>query len=55
MSIFDSSLELDILFDDMVEGFLEKGWSYERIQDRVSEGISYAIQDHKDANGVVDE
>lgn len=50
MSIFDSSLELDILLDDMVEGFIETGRSYEWIQERIETGISFAIQDHQEAN-----
>ena len=54
MSIFDSRLELDILMDDIVEGFISQGKSYDWIQDTSSEGISYAIQDHKDANGIED-
>lgn len=54
MSIFDSHLELEILMDDIVQGFIDKGKSYDWIQDTISETISYAIQDHKDENGVVD-
>lgn len=47
MSIFDSTLEFEILLYDIVEGFVEKGKSLEWIQDYVSDCISYAIEDYK--------
>ena len=54
MSIFDSRLDFDILLDDIVEGFVNQGKSFEWIQDHVSEGISYAIEDYKSDNGIED-
>jgi len=52
VSIFDSHLEFEILLYDIVEGYVNQGKSLEWIQDHVSEGISYAIQDYKDDNGI---
>ena len=54
MSIFDSRLDFDILLDDIVEGFVNQGKSFEWIQDHVSEGISYAIKDYQSNNGIED-
>lgn len=54
MSIFDSRLEFEILLDEIVEGFVKQGKSFEWIQDYVSEGISYAIEDYKSDNGIKD-
>ena len=54
MSIFDDRLEFGILLDDIVEGFVNQGKSFEWIQDYVSEGISYAIEDYKSDNGIED-
>lgn len=50
MSIFNSRLELEILFNDIVDGFVKQGKSFEWIQDTISEGISYAIEDYKSDN-----
>lgn len=55
MSIFDSRLELAILFDDIVEGFRKQGQSFEWIQDTISEGIAYAIEDYKSDNDIQEE
>jgi hypothetical protein len=52
MSVFDSHLELEILLDDLVDGFVKKGKSFDWIQETISEGISYAIQDYKSDNGI---
>ena len=54
MSIFDSHLEFEILLDDIVDGFVKQGKSFEWIQHHVSEGISYAIEDYKADNGIKD-
>ena len=52
MSIFDSRLELEILLDDIVDGFVKSGKSFDWIQETVSEGISFAIEDYKHDNGI---
>lgn len=52
MSVFDSRLELEILFDDLVDGFIKQGRSYDWIQDTLSNLVEYAIDDHKSDNGV---
>lgn len=52
MSIFDDRLELEILFDNIVDGFYKSGKSLDWIQETVSEGISYAIEDYKSDNGI---
>jgi hypothetical protein len=49
MSVFDSGLELDVLFDDLVEGFINSGKSYDWIEERLTNLVGYAIQDHKDS------
>ena len=54
MSIFDSRLELDILFDDIIDGFVKQGKSFDWIQETISEGISYAIEDYKSDNNIED-
>ena len=54
MSIFDSRLEFEILLDDIVDGFVKQGKSFDWIQDHVSEGIAYAIEDYKSDNGIED-
>lgn len=54
MSIFDSRLELEILFDDIIEGFVKQGKSFDWIQETISEGISYAIEDYKSDNDIED-
>ena len=54
MSIFDSRLEFEILLDDIVDGFVKTGKSLDWIQDYVSEGISYAIEDYKYDNNISD-
>ncbi len=55
MSIFDSRLELEILFDDIVEGFAKQGKSFDWIEDTISEIIINAIEDYKTYRGIVEE
>lgn len=52
MSLFDSRLELEILFDDLVDGFIKQGRSYDWIQDTLTGLVEYAIDDHKSDNEV---
>lgn len=54
MSIFDSRLELEILLDDIVDGFVKKGKSFEWTQETIEVGISYAIEDYKSDNNITD-
>lgn len=55
MSIFDSRLDFEILLDDIVDGFVKQGKSFDWIQDYVSEGIAYAIEDFKSDNLIKDD
>lgn len=52
MSIFNSRLELEILLYDIVDGFVKTGKSFDWIQETISEGISYAIEDYKSDNKI---
>ena len=54
MSIFDSRLEFEVLLDDIVDGFVKTGNTLDWIQDYISEGISYAIEDYKSDNNIPD-
>ena len=47
-----SVLELEILFDDLVDGFIKHGRSYDWIQDTLTGLVKCAIDDHKGDNGV---
>ena len=63
MGIFDKTVkmieveaysEFEILLNDIVDGFVKQGKSLDWIQDYVSDGIRYAIQDYKSDNNLID-
>jgi hypothetical protein len=54
MSIFDNRFDFEILLDDIVEGFVKNGKSFDWIQDTISEGICYAIEEYKSYNNIKD-
>ena len=51
MSVFDSDLELQIMFDSLIEGFKEKGKSREWIEENLTGEVYRACEEQFDDQG----
>lgn len=50
MTTIGNNLDFEILMDEIVQRYIDQGYSYDYIMEYISDVLSYAIEDHKRAN-----